>query len=309
MNNSSSINGTKLPALDSFSYFQIGWQQTCFILGVIGNIYLLHSMNVNKAVKLDKMSLWIINNLAVVDIANCFFILLPILIIQYGRINRHFFGKSFFNYWTPWCYSFFIANSILAMALSLNKLIRCVFPLRNLNTSLRHKFAVTAITAFAGLTTALTDVYAIYSGEYSSEDNFSGKYFGSSLYSKPNENLTDINFRIFKLVVIPIIFCFIPCCLLIVTNIALVFYAISKTKTNINKGNIIIVVLVTTVFLVSYLPEIIFAVAHGKIEISIYSEIFLSLIWLSCWTNPFIYLTVNPHFRRFTLRRFRLSTR
>ena len=307
MNGSAVYNDTdSVPnSMNSFNYFQVSWQQICFILGITANAYLLHSIIVNKAVKLDSMSLWIINNLAVVDIANCIFILLPILISQYGKIGGTLiFGQTFFKFWTPWCYSCFVANVFLVNALSMNKLMRCVFPLRNLVTTKCQKLGITLLTSFFSFVMVATEFNAIFSGEYQPKERLSDvkNYYGSSLYSQPR-NVTNIQFKNFKFVVIPIIFCLIPCCLLTLTNFALVFYAIRKAKRNINTSNILVVVLVTTVFLVSYVPELISVARMEEEDYSKQHENFWSLIWLSCWTNPFIYLTVNPSFREFTRKK------
>ena len=60
--------------------FEIAWEQICFILGVSGNVFVLYATIAHKAIKLDKMSIWIIKNLAVADIGNCVLVLLPILL-------------------------------------------------------------------------------------------------------------------------------------------------------------------------------------------------------------------------------------
>ena len=66
--------------------FEIAWVQISFILGVSGNVFVLYATIAHKAIKLDKMSIWIIKNLAVADIGNCVLVLLPILLIQHGKL-------------------------------------------------------------------------------------------------------------------------------------------------------------------------------------------------------------------------------
>ena len=67
---------------------QIVWGQLSFILETFGNGFVLYATVARNAIKLDKMSVWIIKNLAVADICNCWMVMLPILMTQYGSMNQ-----------------------------------------------------------------------------------------------------------------------------------------------------------------------------------------------------------------------------
>ena len=61
------------------------WSQVCFAAGLLGNGWLLFATIRHRALKLDKISVWTIQNMAVVDLASCFALLLPVIIVQYGK--------------------------------------------------------------------------------------------------------------------------------------------------------------------------------------------------------------------------------
>jgi len=98
------------------------------------------------------------------------------------------------------------------------------------------------------------------------------------------------------------IFIALPSFALIILNSAMVAFAIQRSNTAINKRNLITVIIVTAMFLVSFIPDLAYTLS-GKSPESEYGEVAFSLTWLSCWTNPFIYLAVNPSFREFTKNR------
>jgi len=98
------------------------------------------------------------------------------------------------------------------------------------------------------------------------------------------------------------IFIALPSLALIILNSAMVAFAIQRSNTAINKRNLITVIIVTAMFSVSFIPDLAFTLS-GKSPEGEYGEVAFSLTWLSCWTNPFIYLAVNPSFREFTKNR------
>ena len=59
------------------------WCNVCFTLGLVGNGCLLVASVRHRALKMDKISVWILQNIAVFDILNCLAILLPVIIVQY----------------------------------------------------------------------------------------------------------------------------------------------------------------------------------------------------------------------------------
>ena len=74
--------------LDTVWRLQIAWGQICFILGTVGNIFVLYGTICHNAIKMDGTSIWIIKNLAVADICNCVLVLLPNLLTQTWELRK-----------------------------------------------------------------------------------------------------------------------------------------------------------------------------------------------------------------------------
>jgi hypothetical protein len=94
----------------------------------------------------------------------------------------------------------------------------------------------------------------------------------------------------------------IPCLALIVINLTLLIFAIRAAQRKVNKMNILIVIMVTLAFVVTFTP---FAVQYLR-----YGENFNTasravrtgqlICVISSFCNPFIYLATNDKFRSFT---------
>ena len=284
--------------------FQIAWGQISFILGVLGNMFVLYAATVHEAIKLDKMSIWIIINLAIADVGNCVMFILPILIIQYGKLDGVLVfgnGNTFYYVLGSYMHSFFVANIVLINTLSFNKLLRCVYPLRTLNTTKCQRIKVTVVTIIVSAMPVVRNIHGFLSGQMYLEQFWQrDRYFGvrdildpkfdSSTVLGKHENVL-YYLTVFVLLVIPSL-------TLITFNSALVLYAMKKSNTAINKMNFLVVLVVTTGFLISFIPQLVSMTYRSASPL--YREIACSLTFLSCWTNPFVYLAVNPSFRDFT---------
>ena len=284
--------------------FEIAWEQICFVLGVSGNVFVLYATIAHKAIKLDKMSIWIIKNLAVADIGNCVLVLLPILLTQYGKLNGMLLfgsGDIFYKVLGSYINSFFVANIVLINILSLNKLLRCIYPLRNLYTTRSQRIKVTALTISLSLVPAFWHINRFSKGfETLNEVWRDLDYLGGRNIADLKHITSDKNEIIRDILVY--LYIALPSLTLIIFNSAVVVFAIQKSNNAINKKNLLIVLIVTAGFFISFIPESVSTLSHSTtLE---YQEFAFSLIWLSCWTNPFIYLAVNPSFREFTKKRF-----
>ena len=297
-----------MSTLETIWKCQIAWGQISFLLGVLGNIFTLYATTAHNAIKLDKMSIWIIKNLAVADICNCFLVILPILLHQYHRniTQQKMFDETFHEIFACYRYIFFMANIFLVNILSLNKLLRCLFPLRNLVTTKRQKITVTMTTVIVSTLPAIWIIYGIKNNVLSVKvrnDYFGAHFFGNT-YSL---DTTDYWHEILMFCVIGILNA-LPCVTMVMTNTTLIGVAVVKARSTINKTNILMIVLVTVGFLVSILPHYVVLIVdhtasiHSRLEIPL-KEIVWSLTFLSTWINPFIYLAVNPTFRDFTIKK------
>ena len=291
---------------------QIAWGQISFILGVLGNIFTLYATTPHNAIKLDKMSIWIIKNLAVADICNCFLVVFPILLYQYGNITQlQMFGDTINKILACYRYIFFVANLFLVNILSLNKLLRCLFPLRNLVPTKRQKIIVTMTTLIVSALIAIWTAYGIEFGFLIvnlNREYFGAAYMGYAHYGLQTQT-TDLQYVLQWSILV--VLNFLPCIMLIIINTTLVAVAVVKARSTINKTNILMVVLVTLAFLLSTLPHFIDLTLENYSSFSgsddeLFKEIAWSSTYLSTWINPFIYLAVNPSFREFTVQKFSL---
>ena len=297
-----------MSSLETIWKCQIAWGQISFLLGVLGNIFTLYATTAHNAIKLDKMSIWIIKNLAVADICNCFLVVLPILIYQYGMITKvEAYDETFNGILAGYKYVFFVANLLLVNVLSLNKLLRCLFPLRNLVPTKRQKIKVTIAAVIFSALPAIWIAYGIeahflsvFQGPIRRENRYFGAaYLGIIAYSA--NGMT--HFQAVLNWGVILILNGLPCLTLVTINSTLVVVAVVKANSSVNKSNILTVVMVTVGFLLSVLPhfsELILVKTASSSDEDVRKEITWSVAFLSTWINPFIYLAVNPSFRQFT---------
>ena len=286
--------------------FQIIWEQICFILGTFGNSFVLYATTAHNAIRLDRMSIWIIQLLAVADLGNCFLVLLPTLLTQYGKLcHTMVFKKSFYTVMGCYSYSFIIANIFLVNFLSLNKLTRCLFPLRNLTTSKRHKNIVAGVTLLFSLLPTIWAIIDLAHGFRQLDPSWRDmRYLGARDVGKLYLNFQKMTYSPLIPYLLLVILCALPCLTLVLTNSALLIFAIRKSNSTVNKMNLLVVVFVTLGFLISFMPEFLSQTLLKTLNSAPYSELGWVALFFSIWTNPFIYFFVNPTFRRFTKNTF-----
>ena len=272
---------------------QLIWEQISFLLGVLGNTFVLHSSIRKNAIKMDNISVWIIRNLSTVDLLACFMVLLPIMINHYEDDKRWIFGKSFCFAFAAYQYTFACANTFLINVLSLNKLLRCVYPLRNLSPSRKQRVSISISMLAFSVVQAVSICSGYLSGFTSATYEYSTSLCKARIYNTIMTKIHDAITYIFITIV--------PCVTLVILNISLITFAILKSHRSVKIGNIVIVVTVTACFLVSFLP-IIAALVFGDWEPFAWSFSLLSL-----WTNPVIYLLVNKQLRTYTCQLLRLN--
>ena len=281
--------------------YQIAWGQICFILGIVGNVYVLFATIAHQAIKLDEMSIWIIQNLAVVDICNCVLVLLPILVTQYGKLHQTvIFGRKFYVFMGCYRYTFLVANFWLVNMLSLNKLVRCLYPLRHLDSTRRQRMAGTVFTILSTtvptlwIAYGLVDDFLVTSPAWSCET-----YIGAREINAVHVVLRKIGYtrKMINYTIVGISSA-LPGITLVTINVTLLFFARMRAKSAINKRNLLTVICVTVAFLMSVLP-VFFTYMPVSLPPECY-EIFYSIAFLSAWINPIIYLAVNPQFGEFT---------
>ena len=294
---------TDSKSLKTVWIFQIAWGQLSFILGITGNVFVLYATVAHNAIKLDKMSVWIINNLAVADICNCILVLLPILLTQYGKLNDTLlFGETFYITLGCYMFTFYVANIFLVNFLAVNKFVRCLFPLRNLDSSRRQRIAVTIVTIMACSAPIVLQIYNLSQGILTLNDNaMYADYFGVAwsntitIKCKMGQAEQIIDYLIMFTIIV------LPCVSLIIFNFALVILAVKNSNTSINKQNLLISILMIFTFLSSYLPYLLVYLLKSKsLEAE---EIAVVIPNLTVWNNPLIYFAVNRTFKTFVKER------
>ena len=285
------------------------WVQLSFILGICGNFIVLYATIFHNAIKLDKMSIWIIKNLAVVDICNCIFIVLPAIANQFSE-GTWVFGTNLCYVHAINFYSFVVANVFLINILSINKLMRCIYPLRNFTCSRRQKTLVSSLTVMFSLSLMIWQIVALFKLKLYVliEDN---KMTPLKTCRAETPKTSHYNAGIIIGLIAALIYDAVPCITLAITTTILLIYAMKKTNRPINKLNVFMVLLVTASFLISFLPVLLHPIAHfyPSIREERLGELFewtWSLTFFSSWSNPIIYLAMNKSFRNFTKTLFQI---
>lgn len=266
------------------------WSFLTLLFTILGNSFVLYATIRHSAIKLDKLSVWIIQNLAVADLANGVINLLPVL-----------FNTAMGNYWAlgiPLCmfnaYTHeapMIANAYFINMLQCNKIYRCLFPLRSLEVTKRQKLISTTIVGVASL--ALYNIHVMVGGKilylYIETVSLCDKKL---VHEDTQIHGGEVTFLGFPL----------ACAGLVISTVILICIAVSRSHRTINKTGIMCFVLMTLMFIVSYLPLFLCI-----IDIMPYSmgSFVLCLASLQSYTNPFIYYLSNPRFREFSNRTMR----
>ena len=268
------------------------------ILDLAGNSFVLYATISHNAIKLDRMCIWIIQNLAVVDIANGIFVIIPAAVTFLN--NGHWtLGTFFCRLHFIYKYSFLVGNVFLINFLSLNKIIRCVFPLRALNSSPRQRKFVTVLSIIPMLVGPARKIFAVYIIE-TAKVRFSPAH-GMCLAYEIVEGVEQ-HFQANAMRITCVVLIILPCLALIIMNFSLVIIAVRATKRKLKIGNILTVVVVTLVFIISFSPFVLQYFRYGEEFSNASKDVRFGQLAsvVSSFCNPMIYLATNDNFRIFT---------
>jgi hypothetical protein len=238
--------------------------------------------------------------MAVVDLGNCVLVLLPITAVLYAD-ETWVLGDEFCAVFAVYVYSFVIGNILLINLLSFNKLIRCLLPLRTIAPTKKHKIVVTIIMLFFSLLSPIWIIYGLYIGNFMKTTFFRSQCTCSALFTENVQDWQKVIPMILSVVVNGI-----PCLVIVLTNAILVVYALKKSRSTVNKLNLLVVVLVTCSFLISIFPCFAYMQKMGTTHEDWGNDMTVRFVYfmtfLSAWSNPIVYLATNPSFREFTLK-------
>lgn len=182
----------------------------------------------------------------------------------------------------------FIANIILIVGLSVNKLYRISYPFRSLDVSEHTK---TLWGVFVVTLAALNPLLGFLINNLTVEVHYNAL---ASVCRLIREGVVVVIARL-------VIYIILPSVILMGTNIALIGIAMRKTQSVVNKRNIVVVLGVTLQFLLAFIPY------TAVLSVRFYHPVpdwlvrgSFSLLYLSCWFNPFVYYLNNPRFKEFT---------
>ena len=283
------------------------WCHSSFFLAIIGNSYVLYATVEKRAIQLDRLSIWIIQNLAVFDLLNAILILIPVIISLYAD-SQWILGDTLCKVTYTYKYFGFTANVVLINMLSLNKMVCCLAPLKRLGSSALQKCSITTITV---LLSAVIPAYSCF--KTYAKDEFtilftSSQCMCSSVQVKDAGNFHKIFYSILAGTLNGL-----PCLTLLGSNTFLLIYAVKKTKRAVNKKKIAIVVMVTFSFLISIFPYFVYSIKHGNTHNTSENDNLLRFVtfapFTALWANPVIYLLTNENFRRFTVDSLRELSR
>ena len=276
-----------------------GYVSLVILLDLVGNSFVLFATIAHSAIKLDKMCVWIIQNLAVVDIANAVMVLTPAAISFFTGnvwVLGSFICKLLFGY----KYSFYMGNIFFINFLALNKLLRCLFPLRNLLSSFRQRLAVTITTLVIMLIGPLRKMYVVLVAR-TAEVRYSANHASCIGYQVVKGAEQHLHPKLER--VLSFVFIIIPCVSLVVINTTLVILAVRSSNKKINRKNLLIVFLVTLIFVVTFLPFFIIQQIYilNFHKVSSIMNIALFVAFTSSFSNPMIYVATNETFRKFAV--------
>jgi hypothetical protein len=135
----------------SLRYFLVAWSILTLTFSLAGNITVLIATMKYKAIKFDKVSVILIENIATADLGDTIFVILPTTwaILADQSNVAHFFSHNKFG--ELLCYGvahlqylFPLASSVMICALNVSKLSCLIFPLRARNRSSTMGYLIAA---------------------------------------------------------------------------------------------------------------------------------------------------------------------
>ena len=278
------------------------WNHASFLMGICGNIFLLYATVSHRALKLDKMSIWIVQNLAVADLLNCVFVLGTVL-VSYDSGRRWVFGEGMCTLAALFFDAPLLANIVLLCTLSVNKLARCWFPFRFMVVSKRERLTISAVSVFLSLIPAFHKIWVVYVAGFYRPDFF---YQDGICRLQSNRKPKGNKPVIYALYIICI--CNIgSAVILVATNICLVIFASLKSteERGLNRRTLLVLVVVSAAFVSSMVPTVALRIPQiiSKRNINPNHRA-MAFFWsfLSSWINPFIHLASSSSLREFAGR-------
>ena len=279
------------------------WNHTSFLVGVSGNIFLLYATVFHKALKLDGMSVWIVQNLALADLLNCVFVL-GVVLVSYDVGRQWVFGKGVCTLVAIFYNAPRVAEIFLLCALSVNKLLRCVFPFRFMVVTRRAKITIATVAVFLSLIPAFYKLHEVYVARFLLPE-FNHRCGVCDLRPKRDVDLAEAVPKAVTISVLYGLFTIVPSVVIVFTNTYLVVFASRRTTSarGINRRNLLVLAIISAAFISSLIPSFYLRIVRAVAERWINpAHMALAFFWTfsSAWINPIIHLASSPSLRKFS---------
>ena len=254
------LNST-LYVLDKLKYAEVGWSGVAVILSIIGNSTLLYSSIKHRSIRLDRVTIVLLENLAVADIGLVIFGIIPRAVHVLRSDEETLYGRDLPNkiILIPrlTCTAM---NVCLVPVLNLTKLLSLKFPFRVRSLRYRHGYmAVVALWVSSGIICA-------------------GVIGGTNF-------LTNFNYILFLSIVAVLMFM-----LLLILGSTLALLLTVRKARGLTKQGFLSVTYVSIVFILCYIPM--WAVTW--IFPFYVTRIFYCISYICCFSNCIIcYLTIR----------------
>ena len=271
------------------------WCCLCLLLGLLGNCLLISGI-LNRALKLDTISIWIVLNLSVADLVHMVVTVLPMCITNLAG-NVWVLGETLCVAGSVFVAVGLVARIVLVNMFAGHRLLRCMFPFRG---SLSTSHSRVIITATALLVTSIFPVWNLVA-------HFNGYTvavfwaIGSKCAGWPVQHQT-----VHRALTVALFGA--PCVPLALSNFTLVWFAAKKSravKSCPNMKNIFVVLLVTLLMLLTLIPINLINFFKDPVMTSVYFLRFATLFLnVSTFLNPLVFFVTHSSLRHFIMKYF-----
>ena len=278
------------------------WTSWSLASALIGNTVILVGIY-SRAFRIDKLSLLTIKNLAVSDIYFNLIWVLPTLITLLNG-NKWVLGQGICNFTTYMQYPPAIATIFFITLISVNKWMRCQFPLKTLDITTRTAYK---LTIFIWGFSFLHPTAYFVSNLIKTEDP---RYMELDLYKGSCDYHHGLDLAVYWSGVdltCSLVCCMTPSGILLASNAAILYIVKKKGRGNVRVSNLLMIVCLTCMFFVSYMPYTIkylmpFLVSDPHILPDAFVVMTYFMLYINSWANVFIYYFTNTSFKKFVLR-------
>ena len=263
----------------------ISWLLVSGVISLVGNLIVFLAATAFGAIKLDKIAVILIANLAVADLGTSLTAILPS--VGSAVAERWVYG-DFFCSATNYIESLLAAASIgLTCALSVAKLTSLLFPFKARTRTKRTGYMMAGVIWVLAALPILPDIF------FPRQINFD-----KIIFRCDTSELKELDVWLAPLK--SIFLCFIPFGIVTLSTLWLVYF-VHKVR-GLQKQSVLTNILISTVFLTSFLPVGVLMVLGDSFD---NSDRFHLLLYRTALFSPFVHFMANPLIYLGTVTSFR----